>query len=53
MNEVLSIIAAEAAKVRYGTVVIELVMHDGQVRYVTTTTTARHNIAHPNKETKK
>lgn len=53
MNDVISIIATEVAKVRFGTVTVDLAIHDGQVRYVTTTTTARHNIAHTVKEVKK
>lgn len=51
-NAILSIIEQELSTMRFGTVKVELCIHDGQVRWVSTTTTTRHNIYTAKKELK-
>lgn len=44
MNELMAIIQTEVEHTRFGSIHLELTMHDGQVRCVNVTKTTRYNI---------
>lgn len=53
MNELMTIIQTEVEHTRFGSIQLELTMHDGQIRYINVTRTTRHNLATKhNKEAK-
>lgn len=52
MEELMSIIANEMQKTRYGIIQLSLTMHEGQIRCVNVTTTKKHNITTNSKDKK-
>lgn len=50
MNELMSIIQSEVEHTRFGSIQFELILHDGQVRYVNVIRATRHNINSSNKK---
>lgn len=50
MEELMSIIANEMQRTRYGIIQLSLTMHEGQIRCVNVTTTTKHNISPVKKE---
>ena len=53
MNELIKLIEAEIQHTRFGSIHLELIMHDGQIRSINVTRTTRHNlVSNHNKKAK-